>query len=51
MWLVTGSPVTKVVYVWFWIICGGSLLFHLIGANAAHQHPDAIKDGDQPRLV
>ncbi|KPJ18939.1 Cytochrome b5-related protein [Papilio machaon] len=49
MWLITGSPITKVLYVWFWIICTGSLLFHLIGVNAAHHHPDAIKDGDQPR--
>ncbi|CAG4992213.1 unnamed protein product [Parnassius apollo] len=49
MWLVTGSPFTKVLVTWLWIVCTGSLLFHLIGVNAAHHHPDAIKDGDQPR--
>ncbi|CAK1598675.1 unnamed protein product [Parnassius mnemosyne] len=49
MWLVTGSPFTKILVTWLWIVCTGSLLFYLIGVNAAHHHPDAIKDGDQPR--
>ncbi|XP_068631262.1 cytochrome b5-related protein-like [Battus philenor] len=49
MWLVTGSSLSSVINVWLWIVCTGSLLFYLIGVNAAHHHPEAIKDGDQPR--
>ncbi|XP_060801857.1 cytochrome b5-related protein [Amyelois transitella] len=49
MCLISGSPVLHVVYTWLYINCTGSLLFYLIGVNAAHHHPDAIKDGDQPK--
>ncbi|CAK1546130.1 unnamed protein product [Leptosia nina] len=48
MWLTSGAPFLHVVYTWMWINCTGSLLFFLIAVNAAHHHPDAIKDGDQP---
>ncbi|XP_063824153.1 cytochrome b5-related protein-like [Ostrinia nubilalis] len=49
MWIVSGTSVPHVLYTWSWIVCTGSLIFYSIGVNAAHHHPDAIKDGDQPR--
>nr|XP_021200684.2 cytochrome b5-related protein [Helicoverpa armigera] len=48
MCLASGAPVPHVVSTWLWINCTGSLLFYSIGVNAAHHHPDAIKDGDEP---
>ncbi|XP_023948987.2 cytochrome b5-related protein [Bicyclus anynana] len=51
MWFASGSPVTRVIYTWLWINCTGSLIFFTIAVNAAHHHPDAIKDGDQPRSL
>ncbi|XP_053603855.1 cytochrome b5-related protein-like [Plodia interpunctella] len=49
MCLVSGSSITHAIYIWLYINCTGSLIFYLIGVNAAHHHPDAIKDGDQPK--
>ncbi|CAG9559666.1 unnamed protein product [Danaus chrysippus] len=49
MWLISGSSFYYVLYTWLWINCTASLIFFLIAVNAAHHHPDAIKDGDQPR--
>ncbi|XP_045494026.1 cytochrome b5-related protein-like [Colias croceus] len=48
MWLTSGASCFHVLCTWIWINCTGSLLFFLIAVNAAHHHPDAIKDGDQP---
>ncbi|XP_041970441.1 cytochrome b5-related protein-like [Aricia agestis] len=49
MLVTSAAPVGHVLTTWAQINCTGSLLFYLIGVNAAHHHPDAIKDGDQPR--
>ncbi|VVD02307.1 unnamed protein product [Leptidea sinapis] len=49
MWLTSAASVTHVIYTWLCINCTGSLLFFLIAVNAAHHHPDAMKDGDEPR--
>ncbi|XP_038220070.1 cytochrome b5-related protein-like [Zerene cesonia] len=48
MLLTSGASCFHVLYTWIWINCTGSLLFFIIAVNAAHHHPDAIKDGDQP---
>nr|XP_026496809.1 cytochrome b5-related protein-like isoform X2 [Vanessa tameamea] len=49
MWFTSGSAFLHVLYTWLWINCTGSLIFFLIAVNAAHHHPDALKDGDQPK--
>ncbi|KAL0832747.1 hypothetical protein ABMA28_000922 [Loxostege sticticalis] len=51
MWVTSGASVPHVLCTWLWIVCTGSLIFYSIAVNAAHHHPDAIKDGDQPRSV
>lgn len=51
MYVVSGSSLSHVIYTWLWINCTASLIFFSIAVNAAHHHPDAIKDGDQPRNV
>ncbi|RVE51825.1 hypothetical protein evm_003445 [Chilo suppressalis] len=51
MWIVSGASVLHILRIWLWINCTGSLIFFAIGVNAAHHHPEAIKDGDKPRSV
>ncbi|XP_022825340.1 cytochrome b5-related protein-like [Spodoptera litura] len=48
MAITSGAPFLDVISMWLWINCSGSLIFFSIAVNAAHHHPDAIKDGDQP---
>ena len=48
MGLASGAPIPYVLSTWLWINCTGSFIFYSIGVNAAHHHPDAIKDGDEP---
>ncbi|XP_035438276.2 cytochrome b5-related protein isoform X3 [Spodoptera frugiperda] len=50
LWMAIASdaPLLDVISMWLWINCTGSLIFFSIAVNAAHHHPDAIKDGDQP---
>ncbi|XP_075972013.1 cytochrome b5-related protein-like [Anticarsia gemmatalis] len=48
MWINSGAPLLHVISTWLYINCTGSLIFYSIAVNAAHHHPDAIKDGDQP---
>lgn len=53
LWMAIASdaPLLDVISMWLWINCTGSLIFFSIAVNAAHHHPDAIKDGDQPAYV
>ncbi|CAH0605493.1 unnamed protein product [Chrysodeixis includens] len=48
MCVASGAPLLDVITMWLWINCTGSLIFFTIAVSAAHHHPDAIKDGDQP---
>ncbi|XP_072939665.1 cytochrome b5-related protein-like [Epargyreus clarus] len=48
MGLTSNAAWCHVLYTWLWIVCTASLIFYLIAVNAAHHHPDAIKDGDEP---
>lgn len=49
MYFGSNATFSHVIYTWLWINCTGSLIFYCIAVNAAHHHPEAIKDGDQPR--
>ncbi|XP_026737248.1 cytochrome b5-related protein-like [Trichoplusia ni] len=49
MYIVSGATLYQVVVMWLWIVCTGSLIFSVIGTNAAHHHPNIFKDGDQLR--
>lgn len=44
------NPFT-VIKVWLQIIMVNSFIFHLIGLNAGHHHPDLVHDGDKIRFV
>lgn len=44
------NPFT-VLKVWMQIILTNSFIFHLIGLNAGHHHPDVVHDGDKIRFV
>lgn len=49
MILFGNSNVFTVVKAWLQIILVCSFLFHLIGLNAGHHHPDLVHDGDKIR--
>lgn len=48
--IVFGNPNPfTVLKVWLQIIIANSFLFHLIGLNAGHHHPDVVHEGDKIR--
>lgn len=50
--LIFGNQNPFIVFkVWLQIILANSFIFHLIGLNAGHHHPDNVHDGDKIRLV
>ncbi|XP_063972451.1 cytochrome b5-related protein-like [Diachasmimorpha longicaudata] len=48
MFYVTGNLSITVKY-WMLIIAVASFVFHAIGLNGAHHHPEIFHDGDHPR--
>ncbi|XP_011307350.1 cytochrome b5-related protein isoform X3 [Fopius arisanus] len=48
MFLATGD-LQQIFKQWILIIGVASFVFHVIGLNAAHHHPDIFHDGDNPR--
>lgn len=50
--IVFGNPNPFTVFkVWTQIILANSFIFHLIGLNAGHHHPDIVHEGDKIRYV
>lgn len=50
--LIFGNSNSFTVFkLWLQIILANSFIFHLIGLNAGHHHPDLVHDGDKIRLV
>lgn len=50
--IVFGNPNPSTVFkVWTQIILANSFIFHLIGLNAGHHHPDIVHEGDKIRFV
>ncbi|XP_039749545.1 cytochrome b5-related protein-like isoform X1 [Pararge aegeria] len=47
MYFASNANFYDVITIWLGILCGGSFVFFVIGANAAHHHPKIFKDGDQ----
>ncbi|XP_015115059.1 cytochrome b5-related protein [Diachasma alloeum] len=48
MFLATGN-LSQALCDWILIVGVASFIFHVIGLNAAHHHPDIFHDGDNPR--
>lgn len=49
MYIITGQSIVNCLIMFAWIITMGSIMFGIIGVNAAHHHPDIFHDGDAIR--